>query len=183
MCVQGPYGPAAPPQMPRLFTPQQRPDPGAPRPSLRPVYPQHPATAPGTAQSKNTHQPLKHVYPQHPATAPGTAQSKNTPAAQTRLHTTPCHRSGYRSVKEHTSRSNTSTHNTLPPLRVPLSQRTHQPLKHVYPQHPATAPGTAQSKNTPAAQTRLPTTPCHRSGYRSVKEHTSRSNTDAHTTA
>ncbi|KAF4106253.1 hypothetical protein G5714_012243 [Onychostoma macrolepis] len=60
--TQGPYGSAAPPpmpqlaqqMMPRLFTPQLRPDPaaGAPRPSLRPVYPQHPATAPGFALSQ-----------------------------------------------------------------------------------------------------------------------------------
>ncbi|XP_016399655.1 protein transport protein Sec31A-like [Sinocyclocheilus rhinocerous] len=57
----GPYGSAAPPQMqqmmPRLFTPQPRPDPaapaGAPPSSLRPcVYPQHPATAPGFAPSQ-----------------------------------------------------------------------------------------------------------------------------------
>ncbi|XP_043086973.1 protein transport protein Sec31A isoform X2 [Puntigrus tetrazona] len=56
--TQGPYGSSAPPQtsqaMPRLFTPQPRADPasGAPRPSLRPVYPQHPATAPGFAPSQ-----------------------------------------------------------------------------------------------------------------------------------
>ncbi|XP_016141026.1 protein transport protein Sec31A-like [Sinocyclocheilus grahami] len=59
--TQGPYGSTAPPQMqqmmPRLFTPQSRPDPaapaGAPPSSLRPcVYPQHPATAPGFAPSQ-----------------------------------------------------------------------------------------------------------------------------------
>ncbi|XP_016304202.1 protein transport protein Sec31A-like isoform X1 [Sinocyclocheilus anshuiensis] len=59
--TQGPYGSAAPPQMqqmmPRLFTPQPRPDSaapaGAPPSSLRPcVYPQHPATAPGFAPSQ-----------------------------------------------------------------------------------------------------------------------------------
>ncbi|XP_026131940.1 protein transport protein Sec31A isoform X2 [Carassius auratus] len=53
--TQGP--PQMQQMMPRLFTPQPRPDPstpaGAPRPSLRPsVYPQHPATAPGFAPSQ-----------------------------------------------------------------------------------------------------------------------------------
>ncbi|XP_016377089.1 protein transport protein Sec31A [Sinocyclocheilus rhinocerous] len=51
--TQGPYAAAAFPQMPRLFTPQPRPDSaGASQPGLRPAYPQHPATAPGFAPSQ-----------------------------------------------------------------------------------------------------------------------------------
>ncbi|XP_016341080.1 protein transport protein Sec31A-like [Sinocyclocheilus anshuiensis] len=51
--TQGPYGAAAFPQMPRLFTPQPRADSaGASQPGLRPAYPQHPATAPGFAPSQ-----------------------------------------------------------------------------------------------------------------------------------
>ncbi|XP_073683835.1 protein transport protein Sec31A isoform X1 [Garra rufa] len=67
--TQGPYGSVAPPQMPqpaqhampRVFTPQLRPDSaaapappaaGASRPGLRPAYPQHPATAPGFPPSQ-----------------------------------------------------------------------------------------------------------------------------------
>uniref|UniRef100_A0A9J8CEY1 Protein transport protein Sec31A n=1 Tax=Cyprinus carpio carpio TaxID=630221 RepID=A0A9J8CEY1_CYPCA len=53
--TQGP--PQMQQMMPRLFTPQPRPDPaapaGAPRPNPRPcVYPQHPATAPGFPPSQ-----------------------------------------------------------------------------------------------------------------------------------
>ncbi|KAL1264863.1 hypothetical protein QQF64_005218, partial [Cirrhinus molitorella] len=67
--TQGPYASAAAPQMPqppqntmpRVFTPQARPDSaagprpsaaGASRPGLRPAYPQHPATAPGFPPSQ-----------------------------------------------------------------------------------------------------------------------------------
>ncbi|XP_042624134.1 LOW QUALITY PROTEIN: protein transport protein Sec31A-like [Cyprinus carpio] len=78
--TQGPYGAAASPQMPRLFTPQARPDSAAPpagasRPGLRPAYPQHPATAPGFkpfAQSGPLGAPMGFMSgPSMPCSPPG----------------------------------------------------------------------------------------------------------------
>ncbi|XP_056627317.1 protein transport protein Sec31A [Triplophysa dalaica] len=52
--TQGQFTPSVPPQMPphRLFTPQQIPDSGVPRPTQRTAYLQHPATAPGFPPSQ-----------------------------------------------------------------------------------------------------------------------------------
>uniref|UniRef100_A0A8C1U9P1 Protein transport protein Sec31A n=1 Tax=Cyprinus carpio TaxID=7962 RepID=A0A8C1U9P1_CYPCA len=91
MCVQGPYGAAASPQMPRLFTPQARPDSAAPpagasRPGLRPAYPQHPATAPGTCQSNQTHE---NYTPPAPITAPVMGFPAEAPGPQDRVQVPP----------------------------------------------------------------------------------------------